>query len=424
MSPKISGVKGMNDVLPGEVEAWQFVERTARDLFQRFGYGELRTPTVEDTALFIRSVGEDTDIVGKEMYTFEDKGGRSLSLRPEGTAPAVRAYIEHAVANQEPVTRWFYLGPMFRYERMKTGRYRQFHQLGCEAYGSKDPAQDVEVLDFLWQFLKAVGLTGVKLHLNTLGDDACRPAWQASLVAHLSGQRATLCADCQRRLETNPLRVLDCKNEQCQSVARAAPDIHGSLCDGCRGHFEDVKRLLSALDIPFEVDARLVRGLDYYTRTTFEFIASDPVLGTAGTVAGGGRYDKLVKSLGGPDTPAVGFGLGLERVVLLLRATGRAFAQPPELFVAWMDDASRTDALVRISRLRRAGFRVEFDPRGGSLKSQLKRADKVGARYALVLGDAELKSGEAQLKQMAGGDPLPVKLDALADVLAAGRASA
>ncbi|MEN9798021.1 MAG: hypothetical protein RL653_1717 [Pseudomonadota bacterium] len=424
MSPKISGVKGMNDVLPGEVEAWQFVERTARELFQRFGYGELRTPTVEDTALFIRSVGEDTDIVGKEMYTFEDKGGRSLSLRPEGTAPAVRAYIEHAVANQEPVTRWFYLGPMFRYERMKTGRYRQFHQLGCEAYGSRDPAQDVEVLDFLWQFLQAVGLTGVKLHLNTLGDDACRPAWQAALVAHLSGQREALCADCQRRLETNPLRVLDCKNEQCQSVARAAPDIHGSLCEGCRGHFDDVKRLLGALDIPFEVDARLVRGLDYYTRTTFEFIASDPVLGTAGTVAGGGRYDKLVKSLGGPDTPAVGFGLGLERVVLLLRATGRTFAQPPELFVAWMDDASRTDALVRISRLRRAGFRVEFDPRGGSLKSQLKRADKVGARYALVLGDAELKSGEAQLKQMAGGDPLPVKLDALADVLAAGRASA
>ncbi|MBM4380590.1 MAG: histidine--tRNA ligase [Deltaproteobacteria bacterium] len=424
MSQKISGVKGMNDVLPGgEVEAWQFVERTARELFQRYGYGELRTPAVEDTALFIRSVGEDTDIVGKEMYTFEDKGGRSLSLRPEGTAPAVRAFIEHAVSNQEPVTRWFYLGPMFRYERMKTGRYRQFSQLGCEAYGSRDPAQDVEVLDFLWQFLGALGLSGVRLHLNTLGDDACRPAWQASLVAHLRGQQGTLCADCQRRLETNPLRVLDCKSEQCQSVARAAPDIHGALCNGCRAHFEDVKRLLGALSIPFEVDPRLVRGLDYYTRTTFEFIASDPVLGTASTVAGGGRYDKLVKSLGGPDTPAVGFGLGLERLVLLLRATGRQFTAPPELFVAWMDDASRTEALVRISALRRAGFRVEFDPRGGSLKSQMKRADKVGARFALVLGDAELKSGEAQLKQMAGGEPVPVKLAGLGEFLSAARAT-
>jgi histidyl-tRNA synthetase len=417
VSQKISGVKGMNDILPGDVEVWQHVERTAREIFSRFGYGEVRTPTVEDTALFVRSVGEETDIVGKEMYTFEDKGGRSLSLRPEGTAPAARAYIEHAVGNQEPLTRWFYLGPMFRYERMKTGRYRQFHQIGAEAYGSKEPAQDVEVMDMVVQLLRKLGLTEVSLNINSLGDDACRPAFQARLVEHLRGHASELCEDCKVRLEKNPLRVLDCKNERCQQIASAAPNILESLCEPCRAHFAEVQRKLSALEIKYTVNPRIMRGLDYYTRTAFEFIAAHPALGTASTVGGGGRYDKLVKSLGGPDVPAVGFGLGLDRLCLLLKESGQTFSQPADLFIAVADEGSSDAAFVLASKLRQEGLRVEFDTRGGSLKSQMKRADKTGARFALVLGQQERESGQAQLKPMTGGDSLPVRLDSLASAV-------
>ncbi len=417
MSQKISGVKGMNDILPGEVEIWQFVERTARELFARFGYGEVRTPMVEDTALFVRSVGEETDIVGKEMYTFEDKGGRSLSLRPEGTAPAARAYIEHSVVNQEPLTRWYYLGPMFRYERMKTGRYRQFHQIGAEAYGSREPAQDVELMDMVVQLLQKLGLTEVSLNINSLGDEACRPTYQAKLVEHLRGHAGELCGDCQRRLESNPLRVLDCKVERCQQIAQAAPSILESLCEPCRAHFDEVQRKLTALDIRFQVNPRIMRGLDYYTRTAFEFIAAHPALGTASTVGGGGRYDKLVKGLGGPDVPAVGFGLGLDRLCLLLKESGQKFAAPVDLFVAVADAGSSDVAFSLVSRLRREGLVVEFDTRGGSLKSQMKRADKTGARFALVLGEAERESGQAQLKPMAGGEPISVRLDEVARVV-------
>jgi histidyl-tRNA synthetase len=424
VSQKISGVKGMNDLLPGAlggelapVETWQHVERTARELFSRFGYGEIRTPVVEDTALFVRSVGEETDIVGKEMYTFEDKAGRSLSLRPEGTAPAVRAYIEHSVLNQEPLTRWYYIGPMFRYERMKTGRYRQFFQIGAEAIGAKAAAQDVELMDMVVQLLQALGLGEVSLNINSLGDEACRPGYQARLVEHLRAHGGELCADCQRRLENNPLRVLDCKVERCQRIAAQAPNILESLCEPCRAHFDEVQRKLKALDIRFEVNPRIMRGLDYYTRTAFEFIAAHPALGTASTVGGGGRYDKLVKGLGGPDVPAVGFGLGLDRLCLLLEESGKAFSRPAELFVAVADAGSSDAAFTLVSRLRREGLRVEFDTRGGSLKSQMKRADKTGARFTLVLGEAERESGQAQLKPMAGGEPLPVRLEQVAQVV-------
>ncbi|WP_201756246.1 histidine--tRNA ligase [Corallococcus silvisoli] len=404
----------MNDLLPGEIEVWQFVETTARTLFGRFGYGEVRTPMVEDTALFVRSVGEETDIVGKEMYTFEDKAGRSLSLRPEGTAPAARAYIEHSVSNQEPVSRWFYMGPMFRYERMKTGRYRQFSQIGAEAYGAKEPAQDAELMDVVVQFLEALGLTDVTLNINSLGDDACRPAYHAKLVEYLLAHREELCADCQQRLERNPLRVLDCKNEKCQAVAAAGPNVLEFLCEPCRAHFTDLQRKLGALGIRYVVNHRLVRGLDYYTRTVFEFIAAHPALGTASTVGGGGRYDKMMKGLGGPDVPAVGFAMGLDRLVLLLKEGGKTFAQRPDLFIAVADEGSQDAGLALASRLRREGLRVDFDTRGGSLKSQMKRADKSGARFTLVLGEQERTSGQAKLKPMAGGEPIPVALDAVA----------
>ena len=424
MSQKINGVKGMNDLLPGElsgdmapVETWQYVERTTRELFSRFGYGEIRTPMVEDTALFVRSVGEETDIVGKEMYTFLDKGERSLSMRPEGTAPAARAYIEHSVLNQEPLTRWYYIGPMFRYERMKTGRYRQFFQIGAEAYGSKEAAQDVEVMDMVVQLLEQLGLKDVSLNINSLGDEACRPAYQQKLVEHLTAHREELCGDCQRRLETNPLRVLDCKNEKCQAIASAAPDVLRFLCEPCKAHFEDVKRKLDALAVRYVINPRMVRGLDYYTRTTFEFIAAHPALGTASTVGGGGRYDKLVKSLGGPDVPAVGFGLGLDRLTLLLREGGQQYSAPPDVFIAVADEGSADEALKLASRLRREGLKVEFDTRGGSLKSQMKRADKTKARYTLVLGQAERESGKAQLKPMAGGEQIPVALSEVAQAV-------
>ncbi|WP_223646691.1 histidine--tRNA ligase [Corallococcus sp. EGB] len=403
----------MNDLLPGDIEVWQFVESTARTLFGRFGYGEVRTPMVEDTALFVRSVGEETDIVGKEMYTFEDKGGRSLSLRPEGTAPAARAYIEHSVNNQEPVTRWFYTGPMFRYERMKTGRYRQFYQIGAEAYGAKEAAQDVELMDMVVQFLEALGLQDVTLNINSLGDDNCRPAYHAKLVEYLKAHRDELCADCQQRLERNPLRVLDCKNEKCQAVAAAGPNVQEFLCEPCRAHFSDLQRKLGVLGIRYAVNHRLVRGLDYYTRTVFEFIAADPALGTASTVCGGGRYDKMMKGLGGPDVPAVGFAMGLDRLVLLLKSAGKSFTQRPDLFIAVADEGSQDEGLKLASRLRREGLKVDFDTRGGSLKSQMKRADKSGARFTLVLGEQERTTGQAKLKPMAGGEPIPVALDSV-----------
>ncbi|MFY2561894.1 histidine--tRNA ligase [Corallococcus terminator] len=404
----------MNDLLPGEIEIWQYVEGLARELFGRFGYGEIRTPMLEDTALFVRSVGEETDIVGKEMYTFIDKGDRSLSLRPEGTAPAARAYIEHSILNQEPLTRWFYTGPMFRYERMKTGRYRQFYQIGAEAYGSKEAAQDVEVMDMVAQFLQKLGLQDITLNLNSLGDETCRPAYHAKLVEYLEAHREELCSDCHRRMEKNPLRVLDCKNPTCQAVASKGPNVLEFLCEPCRAHFDDVQRKLTALDIKYVVNPRMVRGLDYYTRTVFEFIASHPALGTASTVGAGGRYDKLVKSLGGPDVPAVGFACGLDRLVLLLKESQQKFGATPDLFIAVADAGSQDAAFTLASRLRRDGLRVDFDTRGGSLKSQMKRSDKSGARFTLVLGELERTSGQARLKQMAGGEPIPVALDDIA----------
>ncbi len=417
MSQKLAGVKGMNDLLPGEVEVWQHVERTAREIFAGYGFGELRTPMLEDTALFVRGVGEGTDLVGKEMYTFEDKGGRSLSLRPEGTAPAARAYIEHAVLNTEPVTRWFYLGPMFRYERMKTGRYRQFSQIGAEAYGVQAATQDVELIEMVVHFLGKLGLTGISLNLNSIGDDACRPTYTARLVEYFGAHRDELCEDCKQRLEHNPLRVLDCKNPRCQELGRGAPNVLESLCAPCRDHFEAVQRGLRLLEVPFELNPRMVRGLDYYTRTAFEFIASDPSLGTASAVGGGGRYDKLVKSLGGPEVPAVGFGLGLDRICLLLAASGQRFSTGPDLFVVTVDEPAQDEALRLITHLRHQGLKAELDTRGGSVKSQMKRADKTGARFTLVLGADELKTRSGKLKRMADGQEQPVALDQLVAAL-------
>jgi len=403
----------MNDILPGEIELWQWIESCARSVFGNYGYGEIRTPMVEDTGLFIRSVGEATDIVGKEMYTFEDKAGRSLSLRPEGTAPSARAFIEHAVSQKEPVSRWYYIGPMFRYERMKTGRYRQFFQIGAEAYGANSPMQDVEMMEMAYHFLNRLGISGVSLQLNSLGDENCRPAYQAKLLEHLSSQKEALCADCQSRLEKNPLRVLDCKNEACIAIAQKVPSSADSLCEPCRTHFDEVQRQLRLVDVPFVLNPRMVRGLDYYTRTTFEFVAEHPILGTASTVGGGGRYDRLIKSLGGPECPAVGLAMGFDRLALLVKESGRQFQTVPDVFLIGVDSSSQDEVLKIATKLRHAGLKVDFDVRGGSVKSQMKRADKSGARFAMVLGERELQEQVAELKPMAGGEPKRVVLGEL-----------
>ena len=413
MSQKLAGVKGMNDLLPPQIETWQRVERTARALFGCYGYSEIRTPIVEDTALFVRSVGEVTDIVKKEMYTFNDKGGRSITMRPEGTAPAARAYIEHGVANTEPITRWFYMGPMFRYERMKTGRYRQFYQLGAEAYGSADPSMDVEVIALTAEFLKQIGVPDVVLHLNSLGDGSTRPQYVEALKAHFAPLTHLMSEDARQTFERNPMRLLDSKEEALQEPIAKAPAILDFIDEASRKHFDDVQRLLGRLGIAYELDRRLVRGLDYYTRTTFEFIyqpkSGDNALGTAGTVCGGGRYDGLVHELGGPEKPAVGFAMGLDRLVMLLEAGKAPQATGPTLFIGTFDGPLRDDAVATVMRLRNAGHRVDFDPRGGKLRRQIERADKVGARYFATWGEQEVQEGALELKALGLPDDHPNK---------------
>lgn len=401
---KISGVKGMNDLFAPKIETWQHIERTARELFARYGYAEIRTPIVEHTELFVRSVGEVTDIVGKEMYTFNDKSDRSITMRPEGTAPAVRAYVEHGVANTEPLTRWYYLGPMFRYERMKTGRYRQFYQIGAEAFGVADPAQDVEVIAFCAEFFRQLGVPDVVLHLNSLGDAGSRPAYLEALKQHFAPLLETMSADAKLAYERNTMRLLDSKEPALQEAIAAAPAILDFIDDASKQHFEAVQRLLTKLGIPFELDRRLVRGLDYYSRTTFEFIyqpkSGENALGTAGTVCGGGRYDRLVHELGGPEKPAVGFAMGLDRLVMLLESVKPAARGGPTLFVGTFEGPERDDAVALVMTLRNEGFAVDFDPRGGKLPRQKERASKVNAAWFAAYGDAEHQSRVLKIDNM------------------------
>lgn len=423
MSTKFAGVKGMNDLRSPQIEIWQRIEGLARTLFARYGYSEIRTPIVEDTALFVRSVGEVTEIVGKEMYTFTDKGDRSISMRPEGTAPAARAYIEHSIANTEPLTRWFYMGPMFRYERMKTGRYRQFYQLGAEAYGALDPAQDVEVIALCDAFFKQIGVPDVVLHLNSLGDGSTRPAYLEKLKQHFLPLLEVMSPEAKLAYEKNTMRLLDSKEAALQEAIASAPAILDSIDEGSKKHFDDVQRMLTKLGIPFELDRRLVRGLDYYTRTTFEFIyqpKGDNALGTAGTVCGGGRYDRLVHELGGPEKPAVGFAMGLDRLVLLVEKLKPVERGGPTLFIGTFEGPERDDAIALVMKLRNEGFDVDFDPRGGNkLGKQKERASKVNAAWFAPYGGDEHKSGKLKLDNMrlpkdAPRETVEISLDGLA----------
>jgi histidyl-tRNA synthetase len=419
MGQKIPPVKGTRDVLPIDSylkkdDPWvrtghlQLVEQAARDLFPLYGYSEARTPILERTALFSRGIGEVTDIVAKEMYTFEDRDGTQVSMRPEGTASLVRAYVEHSVQQQEPETKWWYLGPMFRHERQQRGRYRQFSQIGVEAYGSPGPRVDAEQIEMLDRWLRALGIP-FEMHVHTLGDAKCRPAYRAALQEYLRANAERLCEDCRKRIETNPIRVLDCKNPQCREVASAAPPMEKFLCDECRAHFDGLRKSLDALGVVHLVDPALVRGLDYYTRTTYEAIATSG-LGAQSTVAGGGRYDGLVRELGGGDVPGIGFAAGVERLALLVAQAGRERKEKPVVFLAPLgpDEEARADALAL--ELRKAGVAAEVSFRRSSPGNQMKRADALGARFALVLGDAELRSGKARLKELATGTEHEVPL--------------
>ena len=388
---KIAAPRGTADLVPPESARWLALETSIHAIARRFGYGEIRTPTFESTELFVRGVGETTDIVEKEMYTFADKGGRLLTLRPEWTAPVVRAVLEHNLLAQGP-QRLYYIGPMFRYERPQAGRYREAHQFGVECFGFAGPEADVETIALADGVLREHGLA-VTVSINTIGDAACRPRYRDALFAHFAPHRDALSEDSRRRLDRNPLRILDSKAPEDRALVESAPTMLDVLCEPCAAHFAQVRALLEASGIAYEVDPRIVRGLDYYTRTVFEFVSSD--IGTQATVCGGGRYDGLVASLGGPATPAVGFGMGLERLLMVLEKAGLA---PPEerrgIAVIALGDAARAASVPLIAALRRVcDLPVTSDYAGAKLANQLKRADRANARGALILGDDEIRDG-------------------------------
>lgn len=393
----IHGVKGFHDVVPPQSERFTEIEGRLRAVLATYNYGEIRTPIAERTELFARSLGETTDIVEKEMYSFDDRDGTSLTLRPEGTVAVVRAALEAGLAQRDQVAKLYYLGPMFRRERPQKGRTRQFHQLGAEVIGRDDPLADAEVVMLLVDCLRAAGLEHYELILNSLGDDVCRPAYRAALTAHGRAHIEALCANCRQRLERNPLRLLDCKEEACRRVMADAPLMNAHLCEPCRVHFAEVETLLRAAEVPFRVEPRLVRGLDYYVRTAFEVVAGN--LGAQNAVGGGGRYDGLVAELGGPPLPGIGFAIGLER--LLMATEGPAFvATPPEVDVIPLS-AEATPAALRLTRrLRDLGVRCELETAGRSVKSAMRRADKLAARFAVLIGEDELRAGRATVRDL------------------------
>jgi len=408
--------KGTYDLLPDEAAARDAVVATAARVFGAHGYRRIVTPEFEETGLFERGVGEATDIVRKEMYTFQDKGGRSLTLRPEGTAPICRAYVEHGLHKwPQPVKVWYYC-PMFRYERPQAGRFREHYQLGAEAIGSAEPAVDAEVIAMLAQLFAELGIDDLRLAVNSMGDAACRPAYVGRLREHLRERETELCRDCRERLELNPLRAFDCKVESCRAVLDEAPHIDEHLCPECRTHFDTVLALLRRVGLEPAIDFRLVRGLDYYTRTTFEF--SSDRLGAQSGVGGGGRYDGLVEQIGGPPTPGVGFGSGLERIALAMGGGEAPVVAPAAVVVAFADER-RDDAFVLAEELRREGLAVELDLAARSVRGQLKQAGRSGAPYAVLLGLDELAADTVRVKALAGGGEEDVPAAGLAAWLGA-----
>ncbi|MBW2146720.1 MAG: histidine--tRNA ligase [Deltaproteobacteria bacterium] len=396
MTRIIEGLIGIHDILPGKTGQWHFIESTARKVFESFGYSEIRTPIIERTELFARSIGESTDIVEKEMYTFTDKGGRSCTLRPEATAGIVRAILEHHLDSSEHTSRLYCFGPMFRYERPSKERYRQFYQIDVECFGNPGPAVDAEIIFMAMHFFKELEIRNCSPHINSLGCPECRTAFRESLSKYMSGVRERLCPDCRRRLETNPLRFFDCKN--CTDLTRQAPLISEFLCAHCKEHFEGVRKYLEMLQIPYVVNPRIVRGLDYYTRTIFEIVSER--LGTQKAILGGGRYDGLVAQLGGKDIPGIGFAIGTERLSYMIERPEERFESKPRIFVASLGDEAGKLGFKLANDLRTRGIQAVVNYNRASLKSQMRRAHKMDARYVLILGDNEIRSGEVVLRDM------------------------
>lgn len=402
----LQSIRGIHDGLTAEVRSWQRVEQAARKVFATYAFSEVRLPVLEPTELFVRCIGEETDIVSKEMYAFVDQGGDSICLRPEGTAGSVRAYLQGGLT-RAGVQRWFYVGPMFRRERPQKGRLRQFQQIGVEMFGAGGPIEDAEILAMAHRFLSELGITGLNLEINSLGCPACRPSYRDALVAYLNVRSAALCETCRERINKNPMRVLDCKVASCQAQLNHAPEMVNHLCEACATHFSGLQNALQALDVPYRINARIVRGLDYYNRTAFEIVTDQ--LGAQGTVLAGGRYDGLVEELGGPATSAIGFAAGIERLAMLL---GEAEDVGVDVAVVALGEPVITYALQQAALLRDQGLKVVFCG-GGNAKRQFKTADREGARFVVVIGEDEMKTGQLTLKDMKSGEQRQLDVSAL-----------
>ena len=411
---EVQAPKGTKDMLPQDAYKWHFVENKFREIAKFYGMREIRTPMFEHTDLFLRGVGDTTDIVQKEMYTFNDKGNRSITLKPEGTAPVVRAFIENRLFNEAQPTKLYYAIPCFRYENVQKGRLRQFHQFGTEVFGSKEPSMDAEVIAFAMEFLKSLGLKSLSLNINNLGCPNCRPKYNEALKKFLEENYDDLCGLCQSRFEKNPMRILDCKNKNCGEITKNAPIILDYMCEECDTHFTEVKKYLDALNIPYTVDPGIVRGLDYYTKTIFEILNDDF------TVCGGGRYDRLIEQLGGPEMPAVGFGLGIERLLLTLQNEGIEIPNEGlyDLYIGARGEDGKLASFKLANALRTRGIKTEINHMGRSLKAEMKYANKIGAKFTVVLGDDELQTGNAKIKRMSDGEQFEVNLNNIEEIVA------
>ena len=413
---ELRALKGTKDIYGDEMRKWLDVEEIIRGLCDDFGFSQIRTPIFEYTDLFARGVGDTTDIVNKEMYSFVDKGDNHITLKPESTAAVVRAFLEHSMYADTQPTKLYYISPTFRYERPQAGRQRQFHQFGVEMFGTDSPTADAEVIAMGHTLLKRLGINKVELHINSLGGPECRKKYNETLKAFLQSKKEHLCPLCQERMEKNPLRVLDCKNETCQQHLKDAPTVLSTLGEECKAHFDRLQALLKAMNIPFVVDPGIVRGLDYYTKTVFEFVSND--IGAQGTVCGGGRYDKLVEEIGGKHVPAVGFGAGMERLLIVRDAENNAPLQEADrdIFIGYRGEEAMVEAFKLVNSLRQAGISAESDHLQRSIKAQMKYANKIGARYSMIIGESELEERNVRLKEMESGNEVTIPLDEFVQV--------
>ncbi len=408
----IQAPKGTKDLLPKDSHKWHFLENNFRNLAKEYGCSEIRTPMFENTELFTRGVGETTDVVQKEMYTFFDKGDRSITLKPEGTAPTVRAFIENTLYNDAQPTKLFYIIPAFRYEKMQKGRLRQFHQFGVEVFGAEEASIDAEMISLSMRAFSDLGIKGLELNINSIGCPSCRKVFNEALQKYLKANYDNLCETCKVRFEKNPMRILDCKNKNCKEIVKGAPSILDYLCDECEEHFDKLKSYLTAMDIDYKIDPLIVRGLDYYTKTVFEIIQKDI------TVCGGGRYDGLIEEIGGPSLPAFGFAIGIERLIMTLEEEGIELPRenPIDLFVASMDETSKIQSLKLVNELRKKGLKCEINHMKRNVKAQMKYSNKIEASYTIVLGETEIQTKTAKLKRMSDGEQFEINLDNLKEI--------